>query len=94
MKGILGRKAGMTQVFNKDGELIPVSVIETKGNIVTQVKTTDTDGYNSIQLSYGNRKESKIIKAKAGHFKKAKSTPKALHKRNQKYDWFWTWSRN
>ena len=76
MKGILGRKAGMTQVFNKNGHLIPVTVIETKGNIVTQIKTVTSDGYDSTQLSYGEQKENKIIKAKKGHFKKAKSTPK------------------
>ncbi len=80
MKGILGRKAGMTQVFNKDGHLIPVTVITTKGNVVTQVKTSETDGYDSIQLSYGEQKENKIVKAKRGHFAKAKSAPKRFTK--------------
>ena len=54
MKGIIGRKVGMTQIFDEKGNVIPVTVIETAGNVVTQVKTVETDGYNSIQLGYGS----------------------------------------
>ena len=63
MKGILGRKAGMTQVFTKDGKLIPVTVVEVEPNVITQIKTTETDGYNAIQLSYGDKKEKNANKA-------------------------------
>ena len=57
MKGILGRKAGMTQVFTKDGKLIPVTVIEVEPNVVMQVKTVEKDGYNAIQLGVFEKKE-------------------------------------
>ena len=57
MKGILGRKAGMTQVFTKDGKLIPVTVVEVEPNTVMQVKTVETDGYNAIQLGVVDKKE-------------------------------------
>ena len=52
MKGILGRKIGMTQVFSKDGKLVPVTVIEVEPNVVTQVKTVEKDGYNAIQVGF------------------------------------------
>ena len=71
-KGIIGRKVGMTQIFDEKGNVIPVTVIETEGNIVTQVKTTETDGYNAIQLGYGDIKDKHINKPEAGHFAKAK----------------------
>lgn len=69
--GILGRKVGMTQVFDENGGLIPVTVIDTTGCTITQVKTLDKEGYQAIQLSYGTRKPQNINKATAGHFKKA-----------------------
>ena len=72
MKGILGRKIGMTQVFSKDEKLIPVTVVQIDPNVVTQVKTVETDGYNAIQLGYGEIKDKHINKPKAGHFAKAK----------------------
>ena len=71
MKGILGRKIGMTQVFSKDEKLIPVTVVQVEPNVVTQVKTIETDGYNAVQLGFGEIKEHKVNKPETGHFKKA-----------------------
>ena len=76
MKGILGRKVGMTQVFTKDGKLVPVTVVAVEPNVVTQVKTTETDGYNAIQLATVDKKEKNASKASIGHAKKANTTPK------------------
>ena len=59
-KGIIGKKIGMTQIFDEKGNVIPVTVIETEGNIVAQVKTVETDGYNAIQLGYGEIKDKDI----------------------------------
>ena len=72
MKGIIGKKIGMTQIFDEKGNVIPVTVIETAGNIVAQIKTVETDGYNAIQLGYGEVKDKHINKPEAGHFAKAK----------------------
>src|SRR5574344_1175609 len=80
MKGILGRKIGMTQVFSKDGLLVPVTVIEIEPNIVTQVKTMEKDGYEAIQLSSITVKEKAATKANMGHTKKANTTPKRFLK--------------
>ena len=76
MKGILGRKAGMTQVFIDDGKAIPVTVIEVKPNIVLEVKTKDKHGYMATKLGYEDKKENKANKAELGIAKKAKTTPK------------------
>ena len=76
MKGILGRKLGMTQVFTIDGALIPVTVIEVQPNIVLQKKTKETDGYEALQLGYEDIKESRATKAEIGHAKKANTAPK------------------
>ena len=76
MKGILGKKVGMTQVFTKDGKLIPVTVIEVEPNVVTQIKTVDKDGYDAIQLGTMTVKEKNSNKAKIGHTNKANTTPK------------------
>ena len=86
MKGILGRKAGMTQVFTKDGKLIPVTVIEVEPNIVTQVKTNETDGYEAIQLATVDKKEKNATKASIGHAKKAKTTPKRYLKEIRNFE--------
>ena len=78
--GLLGQKLGMTRIFKEDGTAIPVTVIEVKPNIISQVKTVDTDGYNAVQVSVGERKQSKanpIPKAQAGHYAKA-GVPVAL----------------
>lgn len=80
MKGILGRKIGMTQVFAKNGKLIPVTVVEVEPNVVTQVKTKETNGYDAIQLGIVDRKENRATKAAAGHAKKANSAPKRFLK--------------
>lgn len=76
MKGILGRKLGMTQVFTEDGNLIPVTVIEVEPNTVLQKKTAETDGYEALQLGYEDKKESRATKAQIGHAKKAGVSPK------------------
>ncbi len=80
MKGILGRKIGMTQVFSKDGKLVPVTVIEVEPNVVTQVKTVENDGYNAIQLATVSVKEKHSNKASMGHTKKANTAPKRFLK--------------
>ena len=76
MKGILGRKVGMTEVFTKDGKLVPVTVVSVEPNVVTQIKTVETDGYNAIQLATVDKKEKNASKASIGHAKKAATTPK------------------
>ena len=76
MKGILGKKIGMTQVFSKDGKLIPVTVIEVEPNVVTQIKTVEKDGYDAIQLGTETKREKLSNKAELGHTKKANTTPK------------------
>ena len=76
MKGILGKKVGMTQVFTKDGKLIPVTVIEVEPNVVTQIKTVEKDGYDAVQLATLTVKEKSSNKAKIGHAKKANTAPK------------------
>ena len=80
MKGILGRKVGMTQVFSKDGKLIPVTVVSVEPNVVMQVKTVETDGYNAIQLGVVDKKEKNASRASVGHAKKANTTPKRFLK--------------
>lgn len=69
--GIVGRKAGMTRIFTEAGESIPVTVIECSPNRITQVKTVETDGYNAVQVTAGEKKTSHVNKALTGHFKKA-----------------------
>ena len=69
--GIVGRKAGMTRIFTEDGDSIPVSVIEITPNRITQIKTTDVDGYQAIQVTTGVRRASRVTKPMAGHFAKA-----------------------
>lgn len=76
MKGILGRKIGMTQVFTTDGLLIPVTVVETTPNVVLQKKTVENDGYEAVQLGFEDVKESRATKAAVGHAKKANTAPK------------------
>ena len=76
MKGILGKKIGMTQVFTKNGKLIPVTVIEIEPNVVTQIKTVETDGYDAIQLGAQTIRAKVSNKAKVGHTNKANTEPK------------------
>ena len=80
MKGILGRKIGMTQVFSKSGKLIPVTVIEVEPNVITQIKTVANDGYEAIQIASVATKEKNTTKAKMGHLKKAGCEPKRFLK--------------
>ena len=71
-KGLIGRKVGMTQIFDEKGNVIPVTVIEAGPCVVAQVKTTETDGYNAVQLGFGDIKDKHINKPEAGHFAKSK----------------------
>ena len=77
MPGIIGRKVGMTSIYSAEGKATPCTVIEAGPCVVTQVKTQDRDGYEAIQLGYGERKEKNTPNALKGHFKKATTTPKA-----------------
>ena len=80
MKGILGRKIGMTQVFTNSGKLIPVTVISVEPNVVTQIKTMENDGYEAIQLGFDTKREKLATKASVGITKKANTTPKRFFK--------------
>ena len=70
-KAIIGKKVGMTQIFDESGKVIPVTVVEAGPCVVTQKKTVETDGYTAVQLGFGDVKESKLSKPEAGHLKKA-----------------------
>jgi len=76
MEGIIGRKAGMTQIFGKEGEFIPVTVIEAGPCPIAQVKTAEKDGYNALQLAFGQKRKTLFNKPTTGHFEKAKIEPK------------------
>lgn len=76
MAAILGKKLGMSQVFTEEGNRVPVTVIEAGPCTVTQVKTVDTDGYDAVQIGFGEISEKKLTKAEAGHLKKAGSSGK------------------
>lgn len=75
-KGILGRKVGMTQIFNENGVLIPVTVVEVTNNVVLQQKTVETDGYVATQLGFDDKRESLSNKPEMGHMAKANTQPK------------------
>lgn len=77
MPGIIGRKIGMTSIYSAEGKATPCTVIEAGPCVVTQVKTQDRDGYEAIQLGFGERKEKNTPSALKGHFKKANTTPKS-----------------
>ena len=76
--GLLGRKIGMTRVYDEDGAMIPVTVVDVSDNSLLQAKTQEADGYSAIQVGFGSQKESRISKPAAGQFKKAGSEPKRL----------------
>tara|TARA_B100000902_G_scaffold393461_1_gene447741 strand:+ start:2929 stop:3546 length:618 start_codon:yes stop_codon:yes gene_type:complete len=76
MSGLIGKKIGMTSVYNEEGKNIPCTIIEAGPCVVTQIKTSDTDGYSAVQLSFGEQSEKRISKALMGHFKIANTTPK------------------
>lgn len=75
-KGILGKKVGMTQIFTENGELIPVTVIEATPNVVLQVKTVETDGYEAVQVGFQDKRDILSNKPAKGHVAKANTTPK------------------
>lgn len=76
MAGLLGKKIGMTSVFNADGKNVPCTVIEAGPCVITQIKTEETDGYSAMQIAFGEMSEKNSNAALMGHFKKAKTTPK------------------
>ena len=78
IKGILGKKLGMTQVFDDENRVIPVTVVEAGPCVVTQIRTKETDGYDAIQIAYGDIDPRKSKKPQAGHFKKAGVTPRRV----------------
>lgn len=75
MKAILGEKIGMTQIFTEDGRVVPVTVVKAGPCVIVQKKTVETDGYNAIQVGFGDIKEKNVNKPKKGHFAKVKATP-------------------
>lgn len=77
MPGIIGRKVGMTSIYSAEGKAMPCTVIEAGPCVVTQVKTQDRDGYEAVQLGFGDRKEKNTPNALKGHFKKAQTEPKS-----------------
>ena len=77
MSGIIGKKLGMTSIFNEDGKNVPCTVIEAGPCVVTQVRTEEVDGYEAVQLGFGDAKEKNTPNALKGHFKKAGTTPKS-----------------
>lgn len=76
MSGLIGKKIGMTSLFDTDGSLVGCTVIEATPNVVTHLKSVEKEGYSAIQLSFGEKKEKQTTKALSGHFKKAGTTPK------------------
>jgi len=78
MSGLIGKKVGMTSVYDQEGKNIPVTVIEAGPCVITQIKENNTDGYTAIQMAYDEKKEKAATKAEIGHFKKAGTTPKRI----------------
>ena len=78
MSGLLGKKIGMTSIYDASGKIVPCTVLEAGPCVVTQVKTVEKDGYDAIQLGYDEKKEKRTTKALKGHFAKAGTTPKKL----------------
>ena len=76
IKGILGRKLGMTQIFDEENRVVPVTVVEAGPCVVTQIRTEETDGYSAIQIAYGDIDPRKAKKPQAGHYKKAGQNPR------------------
>jgi large subunit ribosomal protein L3 len=77
MAGLIGKKVGMTSIFDEEGKSIPCTAVEVGPCVVTQIRTEEQDGYKAVQLGFGERKEKNTSAALQGHFKKAKTTPKA-----------------
>lgn len=76
MPGLIGKKIGMTSLFDDNGKNLPCTVIEAGPCVVTQLKTTDKDGYEAVQIAYGDKREKVVSNAQVGHFKKAGTSPK------------------
>jgi large subunit ribosomal protein L3 len=76
VKGLLGTKLGMTQLWDEDNKIVPVTVIDARTNVVTQVRTPDTDGYNAVQVGFGEIEGRKVNRPQAGQFAKAGTTPR------------------
>jgi large subunit ribosomal protein L3 len=76
MQGLIGKKVGMTSVFDENGKYIPCTVLQAGPCVVTQIKTKEKDGYDAVQLGFDEKKEKNTTKAEIGHFKKANTTPK------------------
>lgn len=76
MKTLLGKKIGMTQIFTEDGQVVPVTVVEAGPEVVTQIKTVETDGYNAVQVGYEDQKAHRMNKPMTGHYEKAGVAPK------------------
>ena len=79
IKGLLGTKLGMTQVWDEDNKLIPVTVVKADPNVVTQLRSEETDGYTAVQIAYGQIDPRRVTKPLAGHFEKAGVTPRRHH---------------
>ena len=75
MKTLLGKKIGMTQIFTEDGQVVPVTVVEAGPEVVTQIKTVETDGYNAVQVGYEDQKAHRVNKPMTGHYEKAGVAP-------------------
>lgn len=76
VKGLLGTKLGMTQVWDENNKLVPVTVVEISPNVVTQVRTPEVDGYSAVQIAYGQIDPRKVTQPLTGHFEKAGVTPR------------------
>jgi large subunit ribosomal protein L3 len=85
MKGIIGKKIGMTSIFDTTGKQIACTIVEAGPCVVSQVKTVDNDGYSALQLAFGDKKESRAIKAEISHFSKASTSPKKYVKEFRNY---------
>lgn len=77
MLGLIGKKIGMTSIFDDNGKLVPCTIVEAGPCVVTQIKTVESDGYNAVQLGYGDKKEKNTAKPQKGHFARANTAPKA-----------------
>jgi len=86
MSGLIGKKIGMTSIYNASGKNIPCTVIEAGPCVVTQIRTLEKDGYEAIQIAYDEKKEKNTTKAMKGHFEKAKTTPKRILKEFSRFE--------
>ena len=78
MKGLIAKKMGMSQIFDEDGSVVPVTILEAGPCYISQIKTIEKDGYDAVQIAYGNKKEKRTNKPLHGHFKKAGLDPKRI----------------